>query len=108
MAEAAITAALRCAGAHVDEDGSIGFPSHFFVDGLASNFGVFALQANGNAVYFLRSLTEVAETHTHDTDPFHDDVRRAVRRVQDGTSYAIILCAIVEGDAFTKLCVCDR
>ena len=105
----AIESAIRLLGGVVGNDGSLGFPPPMLTDALSLNFGVLCVD-DKNIRYHLLPLSKAeSQCNAWTTDlKFAEDVRRGLSMVRAGTNYAIVLCAIVDGDACTKLCVFPR
>jgi len=98
---------LGLAGGLLRDDGSVVVPVRFFVSNLRENVGVFAVYPTGAATYSMRSLEEVEAMHKWKDDAFSTDVLRAIAGVRKGSYVVFILCAHVDGDAFTQLCAVD-
>lgn len=109
-AAAAIESAIRQVGGVVGSDGSLGFPPLMLTEALSMNFGVLSVDDKNMITYYLLPLSKAesqCNAWTKDLK-FAEDVHRGLRMVRAGTSYAIVLSAIVDGDACTKLCVFPR
>ena len=107
MAEAFVHAGLQIAGVTFDENGAVIFPSSFMVQGLDSHFGVLTVET-GSVKYHLKTLHEIEKLHKSNSDQFAVDAMHAVDLVRKGSSIAFVACAIVDGDAFTRLYVYPR
>ena len=104
MAEALAHKGLQIAGVTIDKNGAVIFPSYLMVKDLDSHFGVLTV-GTGSVMYHLKPLHEIEELHESKSDPFAVDAMRAVDLVRKGSSIAIVVCAIVDGDSFTRLYV---
>ena len=107
MAEALALKGLQIAGVTIDKNGAFIFPSYLMVKDLDSHFGVLTVRT-GSVIYHLKPLHEIEQIHKSGNESFDLDAMRAVDLVRKGSSIAFVACAIVNGDAFTRLYVYKR
>ena len=105
MAEALAHIGLRIAGATIDKNGSYILP--FIVENLNSHFGVLTVKTD-SVIYHLKPLQEIEKLHKSKSNQFAVDAMLAVDLVRKGLSIVFVVCAIIDGDSFTRLCVYPR
>lgn len=107
MAETLAHIGLQIAGATIDKNGSVIFPSSFIVEDLNSHFGVLTVKTD-SVIYHLKPLQEIEELHKSKSHQFAVDAMLAVDLVRKGLSIVFVVCAIVNGDSFTRLYMYPR